>query len=71
MSTRDGQPGSIPRRRRPLVAWLTILIGVVMIVAGLLVNLLTHTDVQWALLFYIAGIIVLCYAAFLWVRLSN
>ena len=71
MSRPDGPPGSIPRARRPLVVGLCLLIGVVMIGAGLLVNLLTHTPVQWVLLCYIAGSITLCCAAFLWVRLSN
>jgi hypothetical protein len=71
MSTEEGGPGSIPRARRPMVVGLCLLIGIVMIVAGLLVNLITDTPVQWVLLFYIAGVIVLFYAAFLWVRLSK
>jgi len=54
-----------------MVVGLCLLIGIVMIVAGLLVNLITDTPVQWVLLFYIAGVIVLFYAAFLWVRLSK
>ena len=71
MSGSDGRPGSIPKARRPLVVGLCLLVGVVMILAGLLVNLLTDSAVQWNLLFYIAGVTVLCIAAYLWVRLSN
>jgi Protein of unknown function (DUF3040) len=71
MNKPDGGPGSIPRSRRPLVVGLCLLIGIVTILAGLLVNMATDTPVQWVLLCYIAGFIVVCYAAFLWVRLSN
>jgi hypothetical protein len=71
MSGSSGPPGSIPKARRPLVVGLLLLIGAVMIGAGLLVNFFTNSAVQWNLLFYIAGIVVLCCAAYLWVRLSN
>jgi hypothetical protein len=70
MTAPDGQPGSIPRAR-PLGAGPCVSIGMVMIVAGLPINLVTHTPVQWVLLCYIAKFITLCYACFLWVRLSN
>lgn len=71
MSGTNGPPGSIPKARRPLVVGLCLLVGALMIVAGLLVNLFTDSAVQWNLLFYITGVIVLCIAGYLWVRLSN
>ena len=71
MSGNDGRPGSIPRARRPLVVWLCLAIGAAIIVLGLLVSLFTDSSVQWNLLLYIAGVVVLCCAAYLWVRLAN
>ena len=60
-----------PQGKRRFAVLLCAAIGLVVIVGGLIVNLTMHSSVQWTPLLYAAGIVVLAYAAFLWVRLTR
>jgi hypothetical protein len=60
-----------PRGKRLFGVALCAGIGLLVIIGGLIVNLTTHSSVQWAPLLFAAGIVVLAFAAFLWVRLAR
>ena len=60
-----------PQGKRIFGTLLCAAIGLIVIIGGLVVNLTTHSSVQWTPLLYVTGVVVLGYAAFLWVRLAR
>lgn len=63
--------GSIPRNRRRLAVGMWVGVGLAVVVGGLVVNLVTHSAVNWAALLYAAGFVMMVFAAYLWFRLSD
>lgn len=63
--------GSIPRSRRKLVVVLCALMGVLVIIGGLVANFATETSIRWPILLVAAGAVVVLFAVYLWVRLSD
>jgi hypothetical protein len=63
--------GRTARDKRLFAVVLCVVIGALVIVGGILVAAFTHIPVQWSPLLYATGVVILCYAAFLWVRLTR
>jgi uncharacterized protein (DUF58 family) len=70
-STGGPDAGARSHSRRRIAVWTLIGVGLAVIIGGILINVLTNTDVAWLLLCYLAGMILLLMGGFLLVRLSN
>ena len=65
----EGPRSARDKRRFGLV--ITLVVGLLVIGGGFAVSALTHLPVQWAPLLWATGVVVIGYAAFLWVRLTK
>jgi hypothetical protein len=63
--------GSVPPRRRMLFRGALAAAGIATLIAGLVVNGVTHTPVRWGWLLIAVGFVMGVYALYLWIRLSD
>ena len=63
--------GSIPTPRRRLAVGVCLLLGVVIIIAGLLISWFTDTPVRWGWLMVAVGFAIGFTALYMWIRLSD
>lgn len=63
--------GSVPRSRRPLFIGACLAMGVLAFIAGIAVNWVTGSAVEWAWLVAAVGFTVGVFAIYLWIRLSD
>jgi len=69
-ANRSEQPAS-PGSRRRLAVWLIVGFGLIFLLAGVIVSLVTGTAFSWGAIFLIGGVILFLFAGFVWIRLAE
>ena len=71
MGDHEGHYGSVPPSRRRLLVVALLSLVVLIVGAGLVINLITGTSVRWGWLLVAVGFAGGMYALYLWIRLSD
>jgi hypothetical protein len=65
------EQGRSAKSRRHMATWLIGGFGAILLVAGVVVSFITGTPFSWAAFFLIGGVVLVLFAAFVWIRLAQ